>query len=125
MLLCIAMYKVSLRFRTMVLRYILPLLRIDVNLPATRRFNMIRQHAVDVRVMVFFGPTTRGNLLRVHGGVGLPSASLFSFSFLSEHFYASRFGHAYRGISLYLEIVRIVAACLHKSSLLKYDIPWI
>ena len=34
----------------MVLRYILPLLRIDVNLPATCGFNMIRQHAVDVRV---------------------------------------------------------------------------
>ena len=34
----------------MVLRYMLRLLRIDVNLPATCRFNMIRQHAVDVRV---------------------------------------------------------------------------
>ena len=34
----------------MVLRYILRLLRIDVNLPATCRFNIIRQHAVDVRV---------------------------------------------------------------------------
>ena len=34
----------------MVLRYILRLLRIDVNLPATCRFNMIHQHAVDVRV---------------------------------------------------------------------------
>ena len=34
----------------MVLRYIQPLLRIDVNLPATCDFNMIRQHAVDVRV---------------------------------------------------------------------------
>ena len=59
----------------------------------------------------------------MHGGV--PFASLLSFSFLSEHFYASRFGHAYRGISLYLEIVRIVAAGLHKSSILKSDIPWI
>ena len=34
----------------MVLRYILQVLRIDVNLPATCRFNIIRQHAVDVRV---------------------------------------------------------------------------
>ena len=83
-----------------------------------------RRASVDIRLSNrFFWPTTRGDLRRVHGGV--PSASLLSFSFLSEHFYASRFGHAYRGISLYLEIVRIVAACLHKSSLLKYDIPWI
>ena len=83
----------------------------------------VRRASVDVRVMVFFWPTTHGDLLRVHGGASF--ASLLSFSFLSEHFYASRFGHAYRGISLYLEIVRIVAACLHKSSILKCDIPWI
>jgi len=66
-------------------------------------------------VIGFFWPTTHGDLLRVHGGV--PFASLLSFSFLSERFYTSRFGHAYRGISLYLEIVRIVAAGLHKSSI--------
>ena len=44
---------------------------------------------------------------------------------VSERIYASHFGHAYRGLSLYLEIVRIVAAGLHKSSILKSDIPWI
>ena len=59
----------------------------------------------------------------MHGGV--PFASLLSFSFLSERIYASHFGHAYSGISLYLEIVRIVAAGLHKSSILTSDIPWI
>jgi len=34
----------------MVLMYILRLLRINVNLPATCRFNIVRRHAVDVRV---------------------------------------------------------------------------
>ena len=34
----------------MVFMYIIRLLRIDVNLPATCRFNIIRRHAVDVRV---------------------------------------------------------------------------
>ena len=74
--------------------------------------------------MGFFSwPTTHGDLLRVHGGV--PFTSLLSLSFLSERIYASHFGHAYRGLSLYLEIVRIVAAGLHKSSILKSDIPWL
>ena len=34
----------------MVFMYIIRLLRINVNLPATCRFNIIRRHAVDVRV---------------------------------------------------------------------------
>ena len=34
----------------MVFMYIVRLLRINVNLPATCRFNIIRRHAVDVRV---------------------------------------------------------------------------
>ena len=37
-------------FGTMVLMYIIRLLRIDVNLPATCRFSIICRHAVDLRV---------------------------------------------------------------------------
>ena len=75
------------------------------------------------RVMGFFSwPTTHGDLLRVHGGV--PFTSLLSLPFPNA-FMPVILDMLIEAYLCNFEIARIVAAGLHKSSILTSDIPGI